>query len=135
MLSMLEVAKSIIAKTAERGGGMFDLHGASIYRYEGFEVAPFQLGITIVFCSKDTPGYLAEWLQKISGGVKHYHIGTYVHEGMLYVDVTLTCNDELEALHIARMAKENVIWSWRDGKHRSVYKSPVEELPSWSLGD
>ncbi len=125
---MLVAAKIIMAHIAKRGGGVYDLRGKPVRKNYGWEVAPFQVGLRVKFLKQDTPLHVATWLEAISGGVMYYHIGSYVYNGLLYLDATITCYTELEAIHLARGAGERVIWDWGRKDHIAVTTTPREVI-------
>lgn len=138
-VDVLEAAERVFDITATNGGGTFiyltpipnDDGGWCEYHGDGYAVGGYQDTVKVDLNTGNGEPVLriAEFIQRIPStlnGDKHYLLGTWIEDGVLYIDAVKIWAEEGDAMNEARKNGEKAIYHFNS--ERTIYVEPEVEL-------
>lgn len=135
---VLEAAERVFDITATNEGGTFiylipapnDDGGWFEYHGDGYAVGGYRDTVKVDLNTGNGEPVLkiAEFIQRIPStlnGDKHYLLGTWIEDGVLYIDAVKIWAEEDDALSEARKNGEKAVYHFNSG--RTIYVEPVVE--------
>lgn len=115
------IAEGIFSYTLNNNGGTFDVTPGdpkTIARTDGYAVGGYQDTVTIKVEDDKKHRHavraIANFIQRIPsrpGGGKHFYLGTWIDDGVLYIDAVKILDSFQEAIAVAKKHGEDAIYN------------------------
>lgn len=121
---VLDVAADVFDHTAIHNGATFThdhIGGWTVYEGDGYAVGGYQDTVTVdLNTGNGEPVYdLAEFIQRIpvdGNGDKRYLVGTWIEDGVLYIDAVQIWAELDDALSEGDRLKQDAVYGFREGE-------------------